>query len=75
MNGIDGVLGLRSASAERNSGRIGSINAVCEATSMFTRRANRSRALTATITSSTFATAPATTVCRGERNPATLTSG
>ena len=40
-NGIVGVSGVRSASAERNSGRIGSINAVWEATSMFTRRANR----------------------------------
>ena len=45
MNGIVGVLGARSASAARNSGRIGSISAVCEATSMLTRRANRSWAL------------------------------
>ena len=42
---------------------------------MFTRRANRSRSLAATIAASTCATAPATTVCRGDRNPARLTSG
>ena len=42
MNRIVGLCGAKSASAERNSGRIGSISAVCEATSMFTRRAKRS---------------------------------
>ena len=41
---------------------------------MFTRRAKRSCSLTATIAASTCATEPAITVCRGDRNPARLTS-
>ena len=35
-----GCRGCKSASAARSSGRIGSISAVCDATSMLTRRAN-----------------------------------
>ena len=58
MNGIVGVLGVRSASAERSSGRIGSISALCDATSMFTRRAKRSCAVTMSIRASTSAGGP-----------------
>ena len=65
-NGMVGISGVKSASAVRNSPRIGSMNAVCEATSMLTRRANRFCALTAAITASTGATGPAITVSRGE---------
>ena len=62
MNGIVGALGVKSARAERNSGRIGSINAVWDATSIFTRLAKRSCAATAAITASTGATGPEMTV-------------
>ena len=48
-----GISGVKSASAVRNSPRIGSMNAVWEATSMLTRRAKRFCALTAAITAST----------------------
>ena len=45
MNGIVGLWGVKSASAERKSGRIGSISAVWEATSMLTRCARKILAL------------------------------
>ena len=66
-NGMAGILGVRSASAARNSGRIGSINAVCEATSMLTRRANRFCAIhRGDHRIDRRRAAPAITVCRGE---------
>ncbi len=51
--GSSAARGARSASAARSSGRIGSISAVWEATSMLTRRAKRSCAVTAAMTAST----------------------
>ena len=52
-NGSVGMLGSRSASADRRSASTGSINAVCDATTMFTRRAKTLSAVAAAMTAST----------------------
>ena len=53
MNGMSGSLGVRPASASRNSGRIGSIIALWDATSMLTLRANVFCWVAAAMTAST----------------------
>ena len=75
ISGIFGAAGARSASALRNSGRIGSMVGWCDATSTSTRRANRPCASTTAITASTCSGGPAITVCCGEAYTATVTSG
>ncbi len=67
--------GANPASAARSSGSMGSIIGWCEATSMFTRRANVFCCRAAAISASTCSGGPAITVWRGDAYTVTVTSG